>query len=272
MVMVVWLFGGKFVNIEEYYDFSIEIFFIFRWPIPRNMRSVPPFIKAAETHQKEVYSVQWEPSGNQPYHFLSASWDGSIKTWNINSGKITCLDTILGHQSMVYSACWSHKSAGTILSVSADKTYRIWDINSNSGSTNAPNNVFTSEQMPADILCCDWNKSDPNIFILGYANGLIEIRDIRNLLAPAVKSFELAHDYAIKRLRFSPHLQYVFGSVSYDMVTKLWHPTKGLIASSKNHNEFAYGIDFDPQIPNRIADCGWDRRVVLSEFKLPDRK
>jgi peroxin-7 len=244
---------------------------VWRYPLPRNLRVVTPFVKATEVHQKEVYSVQWEPNGNQQYHFLSASWDGTVKIWNINSGKITCLNTIVGHQSMVYAATWNPKTTGMVLSVSADKTFRLWDVNSNVALTNSPATVYASQPGQSDILCCDWNKNDPNMFILGYASGLIEIRDVRNLQKPA-KSFEMAHDYAIKRVRFSPHLQYVFASVSYDMVTKVWHPTQGLIAQSKNHSEFAYGVDFDPVSPNRIVDCGWDRRVVISEFKLPDKK
>ena len=250
--------------------YSSYIFFI-RYPLPRNLRVTAPFVKATDIHQKEVYSVQWEPNGNQQYHFLSASWDGTVKIWNINNGKITLLNTIIGHESMVYAACWNKNKAGMILSVSADKTFRIWDINSNNPLTNTPATVFASQPGQSDILCCDWDKNDSNIFLLGYASGLIEMRDARNLKKPA-KIFENAHDYAIKRVKFSPHLQYVFSSVSYDMITKIWHPTQGLIAHSKNHSEFAYGVDFDPLISNRIVDCGWDRRVVISEFKVPDRK
>jgi peroxin-7 len=235
------------------------------------LRITTPFVKSTDIHQKEVYSVQWEPNGNQQYHFLSASWDGTVRIWNINNGKITCLNKLVGHESMVYAATWNKAKPGMVLSVSADKTFRIWDINSNSSLSNSPATIYASQPGQSDILCCDWDKNDPNVFLLGYASGLIEMREARNFNKP-LKTFENAHDYAIKRVRFSPHLKYIFSSVSYDMITKIWHPTQGLIAHSKNHSEFAYSVDFDPLIPNRIADCGWDRRVVISEFKLPDRK
>lgn len=98
---------------------------------------------------------------------------------------------------------------------------------------------------------------------------MIEIRDFRNLKEPVVKSIEMAHDYAIRKIRFSPHIPDLFGSVSYDMVTKLWSVKHGLLAESKNHNEFTYGFDFDPKIHNRLVDCGWDRKIVISEFEIP---
>jgi peroxin-7 len=109
------------------------------------------------------------------------------------------------------------------------------------------------------------------LILLGYASGLIELRDFRNLKAPPLKSYESAHDYAIRKIKFSPHIPNLFGSVSYDMNTKLWHTSGALIDESKNHTEFAYGFDFDPKNPSRLADCGWDRRVMISEFEIPTR-
>ena len=92
---------------------------------------------------------------------------------------------------------------------------------------------------------------------------MIELRDLRNLTGPPIKSIENAHDYAIRKIRFSPHFANVFGSVSYDMMTKLWTTTDGLIEYSQNHNEFAYGFDFDSKVPNRLVDCGWDRYGIV---------
>lgn len=200
------------------------------------------------------------------YHFLSASWDQTIKIWNLNNTGLTALTSLAGHDSMVYAGCWNPKMSGVLLSASADKTFRIWDVNSSSINA-AP--LFTSAPNSSDVLCCDWSRFDPNVFVLGYASGLIEVRDFRKLKEPCLRSYEMAHDYAIRKIKFSPHVPNLFGSVSYDMNTKLWHTAHGLIEESKNHSEFAYGFDFDPKIPNRLVDCGWDKKVIVSEFELP---
>jgi peroxin-7 len=99
--------------------------------------------------------------------------------------------------------------------------------------------------------------------------GLIEIRDFRNLKEPCLKSIGLAHDYAIRKIKFSPTLEKLIGSVSYDMTTKLWNAEScRLVEVSKNHSEFAYSLDFDPKIQNRLVDAGWDNRVIISEFEI----
>jgi peroxin-7 len=235
---------------------------VWKWENGNGIRK-PLFLQ--RQHNKEVYSAQWEPTGMRSYHFLSASWDNSVKIWNLNTNGLTCLTSLIGHESIVYSGSWNPKMSGILLSVSADKTFRLWDVNSSSLSSSS---IFVSPVNSSDIICCDWNKYETNLFALGYASGLIELRDFRNLKEPVLKSIEMAHDYGIRNIRFSPHIPTLFGSVSYDMHTKLWHTTHGLLDESKNHNEFAYGFDFDPKIPNRLVDCGWDRKVIISEFNI----
>lgn len=236
---------------------------VWRWPRVSNDLNSLPYVKT-QKHEKEVYNVQWETTGSYQYHFLSVSWDRTIKLWNIGNGQVVDTSTIIGHESIVYSASWNPKNIGLVLSVSADKTFSLWDTKSSNIQS-----MFTSNKASTDLLTCDWSKHDANIFALGYASGLIEIRDLRNLRGQAVKTFDQAHDYAVRKIKFSPHLPYLFGSVSYDMTTKLWSPSQGLIEQAKNHTEFAYGFDFDPKIPNRVCDSGWDRKVVISEFKIP---
>lgn len=100
---------------------------------------------------------------------------------------------------------------------------------------------------------------------------MIELHDFRFLKNPPIKRYENAHDYAIRKIRFSPHFANLFGSISYDMSTKLW-TTDNQYDGEKNHTEFAYGFDFDPKIPNRLVDCGWDRRVMISEFDVDTQR
>lgn len=203
------------------------------------------------------------------YHFLSASWDKTIKVWNLGPTGLTALSSLEGHDSFVYAGAWNPKQSGILLSASADKKFCLWDVNSSTSSNSAV--IFKSQPSQSDVLCCDWNKFDPNVFVLGYASGLIEIRDFRNLSGPPLRKFDMAHDYAIRKVRFSPHIPNLFGSVSYDMHTKLWHTLNGFILDSRNHDEFAYGFDFDTKIPNRVVDCGWDKRVMISEFEIDNR-
>jgi len=46
------------------------------------------------------------------YHLMSASWDQTIKIWNLSGSGLTSLTTLNGHESMVYSGCWNPKFSG----------------------------------------------------------------------------------------------------------------------------------------------------------------
>ena len=133
------------------------------------------------------------------YHLLSASWDNTIKIWNLSPTGLTSLTSLVGHQSMVYAAAWNYKQSGCVLSVSGDKTYRLWDVNASSISS-AP--IYQSPVHGSDILCCDWSRHEPTQFALGYASGLVEICDMRNLKQPLVKAIDMAHAYAVRQIRF----------------------------------------------------------------------
>lgn len=47
------------------------------------------------------------------YHFLTASWDQTIKIWNLSNNGLTALTSLNGHESMVYSAAWNPKMVNT---------------------------------------------------------------------------------------------------------------------------------------------------------------
>ena len=43
---------------------------------------------------------------------MSASWDQTIKIWNLSGSGLTSLTSLNGHESMVYSGCWNPKFSG----------------------------------------------------------------------------------------------------------------------------------------------------------------
>ena len=72
------------------------------------------------------------------------------------------------------------------------------------------------------------------------------------------------HNYAIKRIRFSPHHSNILVSSSYDYTTRVWD-CRNLQPPEvfSHHREFVYGIDISCLLPDKIADCSWDRTVSV---------
>lgn len=59
-------------------------------------------------------------------NLLTASWDGRVKLWDLNSGLIT--KKFIGHKGHVYAASFD-ESGNWIATAGADRIVRLWDIN-----------------------------------------------------------------------------------------------------------------------------------------------
>jgi WD40 repeat protein len=86
-----------------------------RWN-PNTGRQIAPPI---ETGHGWVYAIKYSPRGNK---FASCRSDGVIRVWS-KDGKL--LIEIKGHDSSVFSLCWS-KDGAYIFSGSGDMTVRKW--------------------------------------------------------------------------------------------------------------------------------------------------
>lgn len=70
------------------------------------------------------------------------------------------------------------------------------------------------------------------------------------------------HEYAVKRIKCSPHDGNVIGSTSYDMTMRIWNLAMGKqVFVHDKHTEFVQGIDFSLFVPGLVATCAWDESV-----------
>lgn len=197
-------------------------------------------------HEKEVYSVDW--SVKYPF-ILSASWDNSVRVWDPFAAKE--LNSYLDHTDQVYEAKWCPNFPDMFASVSGDGTLKLWDTKT------SPSKASGSYPHGNEVLCCDWSKSDQNIIAVGTTDGKIIGWDLRRMKDPIFVL--VGHQYAIRRLKFSPFERGSMASVSYDFTTRFWNWNMPYAIETHNkHTEFVYGLDFSPLKPYEICDCAWD--------------
>jgi peroxin-7 len=92
-----------------------------------------------------------------------------------------------------------------VITASGDRTTKLWD-------TRQPRSTNTFAVHGHEVLTADWNKYNPNIFASGSVDKTIKIMDIRQPQRP-IRSMH-GHNYAVKRLKFSPHSETQLASCS----------------------------------------------------------
>ncbi|KAI2629446.1 WD repeat domain-containing protein [Xylaria nigripes] len=236
-------------------------------------------------HKRETYSVAWSPVTKDT--FASSSWDGTVKIWS--PARKESLRT-LPVGNCTYSTSYCPSNPHLVSAVSTDSHLRIFDLRTPVSAqyhltakipVHQPPSVpmppgVSPPFMPAEILTHDWNKYRDTIIATGGVDRAVRTFDIRNPAAGPT-SIMMGHDYAVRRLAWSPHAADILISGSYDMTVRLWTDgstmagsqsspvTSGLQLGIMNrHTEFVTGIDWCLfGVGGWVATAGWDERVLL---------
>ena len=132
---------------------------------------------------------------------------------------------------------------------------------------------------PSEALTHDWNKYRSTVVATAGVDRLIRTFDIR---APGQGPLVVlqGHEYAIRRVTWSPHLADTLLSASYDMTCRVWsdgfNSGKGEMGEGEGrelgrmgrHTEFAVGVDwclFGSE--GWAASVGWDERLCVWDVR-----
>ncbi|EQB45281.1 hypothetical protein CGLO_15869 [Colletotrichum gloeosporioides Cg-14] len=231
-------------------------------------------------HKRETFSVNWSPITKDT--FVSASWDGTIKLWSPT--REHSLRT-LPVGNCTYSAAFQPSNPNIISAVSSDSQIRIFDLRTPVSSryhltsmipVHAAGPSFPSAA-PAEVLTHDWNKYRDTVIATGGVDRAVRTFDIRNPTAGPVSVMQ-GHEYAVRRLAWSPHAADLLLTASYDMTVRLWDdrsnappagPAGGAqvgaqVGIMNRHTEFVVGVDWCLfGVGGWVATVGWDERVLL---------
>jgi len=204
-------------------------------------------VAALTGHSAETYSVDWNVCLKNL--ICSASWDRTVRVWDVVSGKET---NRYEHAGIAYESRWNVRNPTSIASVGGDGNLRIFD------SRNQQCSIAAS--VGAEILSVDWNKYRDTVVATGSVDRQVCVWDLRNPGKP-IASFS-NHQLAVRRVRFSPHSDSLLLSCGYDMSVKLWSlGTMSEVETYDHHTEFVIGIDFSNFERDLVASTSWDRTV-----------
>ncbi|KAG8711358.1 peroxisomal targeting signal 2 receptor [Ceratobasidium sp. 423] len=251
------------------------------WDI--SMADLP--VRVWQEHVKEVYSVDW--SNLRKDRFISSSWDGTVKVWTPMNG--ASIQTIPAHSSCVYQALFSPHAPDVIATASTDGTMRFFDLRvplhtlQPAANPNAPTLPLSSTPLarpsltiPAhgtEILSLDWNKYRPWVLASASVDKSVKVWDARQiqsnptgeqgLVGGTCEIDLLGHEYAVRKVQWSPHRADLLATASYDMTCRVWSTNAALgrpplLAIHDLHTEFVAGCAWSLFEEGIIASCGWD--------------
>lgn len=125
---------------------------------------------------------------------------------------------------------------------STDGTLKLFDLRTPSYQNSGPNtNTFTNPisaavlTVPAsgtEVLSVDWNKYRPFVLASAGVDKSVKVWDCRMIKtndAPQVggicETQLLGHEYAVRKVQWSPHRPDVLATASYDMTCRVYVPT-----------------------------------------------
>ncbi|TPX47898.1 hypothetical protein SeLEV6574_g02402 [Synchytrium endobioticum] len=204
-------------------------------------------------HTREIFCVKWNLVRKDV--FCSGSWDHTIKLWNPEMS--TSLATFQEHTHCIYNTVWSPTSPDVFASCSGDHTVKTWDMRH-------PASTQTIRAHQNEVLALDWNKYRDGVVVTGSVDHTVKVWDLR---FPNREVISLpGHEYAVRRLKCSPHDASLIASASYDMTVRIWDtlkPDNHLAHVMDQHTEFVLGIDWSLYIPGQIATAAWDESVMI---------
>lgn len=244
-------------------------------------------IQVWEEHSREVFSVHWNLVGKT--NFLSSSWDGSVRIFSPERGQAI---TVLPTHSCTYSAQFSPHDDAVVSAVSSDGNLRVWDLRTPASANNhlvltAPIHVPARSMPgvapgpgmpPSEALTHDWNKYRDGVIATGGVDRIIRCFDLRSINSGPYAVLP-GHQYAVKKLSWSPHLSDTLLSASYDMTCRVWNDgsTTGVdkragrateLGAMSKHTEFCTGVDwclFGAE--GWCATTAWDERVLVWDVR-----
>lgn len=146
--------------------------------------------------------------------------------------------TLQAHSSCVYQAAFSPHHPDLLSTCSADGTIKLFDLRAPTALI-APSSFTNPMSTPAltippssaEVLTIDWNKYRPLVLASAGVDKKIRVWDCRMLKVGAAADGPMVggicetelvgHEYAVRKVQWSPHRADLLSSASYDMTCRV---------------------------------------------------
>lgn len=239
-------------------------------------------------HNREVFCVDWNNIKKDV--FASSSWDASVRIWHPERPS-SLMAITTAHTGCVYACAFSPHNPDLLATACGDGHLRLFDVRQPASQPSV------TVPVGGEVLCLDWNKYRPLTLATGSTDRVIKTWDLRSALSKPATGIAtpldmgtplaaiLGHEYAIRKLAYSPHSPQLLASASYDMTARVWDtdaaamnappgapqpppgaagPTGGSMRKIHDaHTEFVVGVAWSLFQEGLVASTAWDSETHL---------
>merc|ERR1719171_1431721 len=208
--------------------------------------------RVLEGHEDVVSCVRAGASGDLLY---SASWDKTARVWRDGA----CVLTLKGHDKAVWSVLPLDDAEGRVLTVSADRTIKLWD-----GQTGAVSKTYEGHQDVVRDLALVAGVG----FLSGSNDGTVRLWELGGECLRVLQASE-SFVYAVALL---PTGEWV--TCSEDRTVRVWHATSNECMQAITHPSTVWACAVMPN-GDLLAGCANGNAYVWSktaERAAPDEQ
>uniref|UniRef100_A0A671FMW8 WD repeat domain 17 n=1 Tax=Rhinolophus ferrumequinum TaxID=59479 RepID=A0A671FMW8_RHIFE len=233
-------------------------------------------------HVETIFDCKFKP--DDPNLLATASFDGTIKVWDINT--LTAVYTSPGNEGVIYSLSWAPGDLNCIAGATSQNGAFIWDVKKGKMvqrfTEHGKNGVYCiawshkdskriatcsddgfciirtidgkvlhKYKHPTAVFGCDWSQNNNSVRIWDYTQD-------------ACISILSGHTAPVRGLMWNSEIPYLLISGSWDYTIKVWDTRGGICLDTVyDHGADVYGLTCHPSRPFTMASCSRDSTVRL---------
>uniref|UniRef100_A0A6I8SY67 WD repeat domain 17 n=1 Tax=Xenopus tropicalis TaxID=8364 RepID=A0A6I8SY67_XENTR len=243
-------------------------------------------------HIETIFDCKFKP--DDPNLLATASFDGTIKVWDINT--LTAVYTSPGNEGVIYSLSWAPGDLNCIAGATSKNGGFIWDVKKGKMITrfneHGKNGIFCISwshkdskriatcsgdgfciirtidgkvlhkyKHPAAVFGCDWSQNNKDMIATGCEDKNVRVYYLATSSDQPLKVFT-GHTAKVFHVRWSPLREGILCSGSDDGTVRIWDYTQdACINVLSGHTAPVRGLMWNTEIPYLLISGSWDYTI-----------
>ncbi|XP_050003259.1 WD repeat-containing protein 17 isoform X9 [Alexandromys fortis] len=245
-------------------------------------------------HVETIFDCKFKP--DDPNLLATASYDGTIKVWDINT--LTALYTSPGNEGVIFALSWAPGDSDCIAGATSRNGAFIWDVQKGKMiqrfNEHGKNGIFyiawshkDSKRIatcsgdgfciirtidgkllhkykhPAAVFGCDWSQNNKDMIATGCEDKNVRIFCVATSSSQPLKVFS-GHTARVFHVKWSPLREGILCSGSDDGSIRIWDYTQDACINILNgHTAPVRGLMWNTEIPYLLISGSWDYTIKV---------